>query len=83
MGFLNIICMAHCALDLARDHAIEISIIIIIPYFQNTLASWALTCLLSTLRRPGVRPVSVFCVATGISNRSLTGGISPLAMARK
>jgi len=34
-------------------------------------------------RRPGVNPVSVFCVAEGISKRSFTGGISPLAIARK
>ena len=41
------------------------------------------TCLLSTLSMPGVSPVSVFWVATGISRRSFTGGVSPFAMARK
>lgn len=41
------------------------------------------TCLCRTLSIPAVRPVSVFCVATGISNRSFTGGVSPLARALK
>ena len=36
------------------------------------------TCLLRTLSNPGVSPVSVFCVATGISSLSFTGGVSPL-----
>lgn len=41
------------------------------------------TCLWRVLSRPGVRPVSVFCVATFISNRSLTGRHSPLDSALK
>ena len=41
------------------------------------------TCLLRILSSPDVSPVSVFCVATGISSLSFTGGISPFAKDRK
>ena len=41
------------------------------------------TCLFRTRRSPRVSPVSVFCVATGISSLSFTGGVSPLDIARK
>ena len=53
-------------------------------FFKRKL-SWlkVCTCLLRTERMPGERPVSVFCVAIGISSRSFTGGVSPLAKAWK
>lgn len=41
------------------------------------------TCLWRVLSRPGVSPVSVFCVATFISSRSLTGKRSPAESALK
>ena len=41
------------------------------------------TCLCRTFSRPGVNPVSVFCVATGISSLSLAGRVSPLDRAEK
>lgn len=69
---------------------------LIFLFNQETL----FTCLCNIFNKPIVKPVSVFCVATGISRpnlfkktkhiylrlfflRSLTGGVSPFANARK